>query len=61
MTYLSVVQCMPFKRIAELISDLSGRKISEGTIQNILRENSDKVQASTFCKTPVIRRFENST
>ena len=41
-TYLSVVQCMPFKRIAELISDLSGRKISEGTIQNILRENSEK-------------------
>ena len=29
-TYLNVVQCIPFKRIAELISDLSGRKISEG-------------------------------
>lgn len=41
-TYLNVVQCIPFKRIAELISDLSGRKISEGTIQNILRENSAK-------------------
>ena len=41
-TYLNVVQCIPFKRIAELISDLSGRKISEGTIQNILKENSAK-------------------
>jgi transposase len=41
-TYLNVVQCIPFKRIAELISDLSGRKISEGTVQNILRESSAK-------------------
>ena len=41
-TYLNVVQCMPFKRIAELISDLCGQKISEGTVQNILRENSKK-------------------
>ena len=41
-TYLNVVQCMPFKRIAELISDLCGRKISEGTIQNILKGNSRK-------------------
>ena len=41
-TYLNVVQCIPFKRIAELISDLSGRKISEGTVQNILKENSAK-------------------
>ena len=41
-SYLNVVQCIPFKRISELISDLSGRKISEGTIQNILKENSDK-------------------
>ena len=41
-TYLNVVQCIPFKRIAELISDLSGRKISEGTVQNILKGNSEK-------------------
>ena len=27
-TYLNVVQCIPFKRIAELISDLSGQNIS---------------------------------
>ena len=39
-TYLNVVQCIPFKRIAELISDLSGQNISEGTVQNILKENS---------------------
>lgn len=45
-TYLNVVQCMPFKRISELISDLSGRKISEGTIQNILKENSTKADAT---------------
>ena len=44
-TYLNVVQCVPFKRIAELISDLSGQKISEGTVQNILRENSSKANA----------------
>ena len=41
-TYLNVVQCIPFKRIAELISDLCGQKISEGTVQNILRGNSKK-------------------
>ena len=45
-TYLNVVQCMPFKRIAELISDLSGQKISEGTVQNILKENSAKADAA---------------
>ena len=45
-TYLNVVQCIPFRRIAELISDLSGRKISEGTIQNILKENSSKSDAA---------------
>ncbi len=44
-SYLNVVQCIPFKRIAELISDLSGQKISEGTVQNILRENSAKADA----------------
>ena len=43
-TYLNVVQCI--QRIAELISDLSGRKISEGTVQNILRENSAKSDAA---------------
>ena len=45
-TYLNVVQCIPFKRIAELVSDLSGQKISEGTVQNILRENSGKANAA---------------
>ena len=45
-TYLSVVQCIPFKRIAELISDLSGQKISEGTVQNILKENSTKADVA---------------
>lgn len=41
-SYLSVVQCLPFKRIAELMTDLCGLKMSEGTIQNILKENSAK-------------------
>ena len=45
-TYLNVVQCMPFKRIAELISDLSGQRVSEGTVQNILKENSRKADAA---------------
>ena len=41
-SYLSVAQCMPLGRIAELISDLCGQKISEGTVQNILKGNSKK-------------------
>jgi len=41
-TYLSVVQCVPFNRLVELISDLAGRKISEGTVRNILKESSKK-------------------
>lgn len=41
-TYLNVVQCIPFRRIAELISDLCGQRISEGTVQNILKGNSAK-------------------
>ena len=45
-TYLNVVQCIPFKRIAELVSDLCGQKISEGTVQNILKENSTKADAA---------------
>ena len=45
-TYLNVVQCIPFKRIAELISELSGHKISEGTVQNILRESSSKADGA---------------
>ena len=44
--YLNVMQFVPFKRIAELISDLAGQKISEGTVQNILRENSSKANAA---------------
>ena len=45
-TYLNAVQCIPFKRVAEFISDLSGQKISEGTVQNILKENSGKADAA---------------
>jgi transposase len=41
-SYLNAVQCIPFRRISEIISDLCGQKISEGTVQNILRGNSKK-------------------
>ena len=41
-SYLNVVECIPAGRIAELISDLCGQKISEGSVQNILKENSKK-------------------
>ena len=56
-TYLNVVQCVPFKRIAEIISDLSGQKISEGTVQNILKENSSKADGAYE---EIRRRIENS-
>jgi len=45
-TYFNVVQCIPFRRIAGLFSDLAGLKISEGTVQNILRENSAKADSA---------------
>lgn len=45
-TYLNAVQCIPFKRIADFFSDLSGMRISEGTVQNILSENSAKADAA---------------
>ena len=56
-TYLNVVQCIPFKRIAELVSDLSGQKISEGTVQNILRENGAKANAAYE---EIRKRLENA-
>ena len=56
-TYLNVVQCIPFKRIAELVSDLSGQKISEGTVQNILKENSAKADAAYE---EIRKRLENA-
>jgi len=56
-TYLNVVQCVPFKRIAELISDISGQKISEGTVQNILKSNSSKADGAYE---EIRRRLESS-
>lgn len=56
-TYLNVVQCIPFKRTAELVSDLSGRRISEGTIQNILKKNSEK---SDVAYEEIRKRIERS-
>lgn len=41
-TYLSVVQCIPLKRISEFVSELTRHHISEGTVQNILKESSAK-------------------
>jgi transposase len=56
-TYLNAVQCVPFKRVAEFISDLSGQKISEGTVQNILKENSSKADGAYE---EIRRRLETS-
>jgi len=57
-TYLNAVQCIPFKRVAEFISDLSGQKISEGTVQNILKENSSKADGAYE---EIRRRLETSS
>ena len=57
-TYLNVVQCIPFKRIAELISDLCGQRISEGTVQNILKGNSKKADPAYE---EIRKRVERST
>lgn len=41
-SYLNAVQCVPFRRKSEMISELCGQKKSEGTVQNIVRWNSKK-------------------
>lgn len=43
-TYLNVRQSMPMKRTQELLELLFGHKISEGTIANILKAQSEKLK-----------------
>lgn len=40
--FLSVRQYIPYKRMTELMSDLLGTEISQGTVRNILRRASEK-------------------
>jgi len=41
-TYLSCIQCIPYKRLTEVLRDCFGITLSQGTIDNILKDVSDK-------------------
>lgn len=41
-TYLSCVQYIPYKRLTEVLQDLYGVKLSQGTVDNILQDMSQK-------------------
>jgi len=41
-TYLSCIQCIPYKRLTEVLRDCFGITLSQGTIDNILKNMSDK-------------------
>lgn len=41
--YLSIYQLIPFKRLTELIEDIYGQRISQGSISNFNKEMSDKL------------------
>ena len=43
-TYLSVVQCLPYKRIASLLKDVFNAKMSQGSIDNIIGRAYDKAR-----------------
>ena len=40
--YLSCIQCIPYKRLTETLRDCFGVSLSQGTIDNILKEASRK-------------------
>lgn len=40
--YLSCIQCIPYKRLSEVLSDCFGLNLSQGTIDNILKDGSSK-------------------
>lgn len=44
--YLAHVQCLPFARIAETLSDFFKCKISEGTVRNILKDVGKKAESA---------------
>jgi transposase len=41
-TYLSCIQCIPYKRLTEVLRDCFGITLSQGTIDNMLKDVSDK-------------------
>ena len=45
-TYLSCIQCIPYKRLTDVLCDCFGVKLSQGTIDNILKDMSDKSLAA---------------
>lgn len=55
--YLLHVQCLSVERVAETISDFFGRKISQGTVINIVRETGRK---SEYAYEEIRRRIEKS-
>jgi len=42
--YLNVYQMIPYKRTCEILSDLLGCKMSEGTLHNLLKKYNERVQ-----------------
>jgi transposase len=42
--YLNVYQMIPYKRTCEVLSDLLGCEMSEGTLHNLLKKHNERVQ-----------------
>ena len=42
--YLNIYQLIPYKRTCEVLSDLLGGKISEGTLHNLLKKYAERVE-----------------
>lgn len=55
--YLSTSQLLPFKRLCEVLEVIYGQRISEGTIDNIIRSKSEQAM-DTYAQ--VIERIANS-
>ena len=56
-TYLSCVQYIPYKRLTEVLRDCFGVTLSEGTVDNILQDISQK---SVFAYNEIRNRIEQS-
>ncbi|MDO9154851.1 MAG: IS66 family transposase [Paludibacter sp.] len=56
--YLSCIQCIPYKRLTEVLRDCFGITLSQGTIDNILKDVSDK---SLVAYNEIRNRIEKST
>ena len=46
-TYLNTCQYIPFKRVTDILSDILGIEVSEGTLDNILKRASVKASVYT--------------